>query len=302
MAKTRHALLLTGLLCPLAARAGTLVNDEAGRWVTLLASPPRRIVCLAPSVTEILFAIGAGETLVGRDAFSDFPAEALAVPVVGSDLEPSQEKVLGLRPDVVFTATTANRTDTAEALTRLGIAVYVTKTESLADLERTITDVGAVVGRSAEAARLWRSLRAGLDALRRDARRTPSVKTLVVVWNEPLFVVGPGSYTSELLRLAGGVNVAADGASGYPRYALERVLRAGPQVILVGSHKDDVVPKDRISFWARYDEIPAVKDKRVESVDGDLLFRAGPRAVEGARMLFDVLHGRGERSRAAARP
>ncbi|MFN7974223.1 MAG: cobalamin-binding protein [Acidobacteriota bacterium] len=266
------------------------MTDELGRSVALGAVPVRRVVCLAPSVTEILFALGAGDMLVGRDKFSDAPEAALAVPIVGSDLEPSHERILGLKPDVVFTATTANRQETAEDLERYGVPVFVTKTMSLADLRGTIVHVGAIVGKTPEAAKLVASIDEGLAKIRAEREKLPRVKTLIVVWNEPLMVVGPGSYTTEILEAAGGENVASDGSPGYPQYALERVLRAAPQVIVVGSHKDGGQVEDRVTFWTRYREIPAVRDGRVIPLDGDLLFRPGPRAVETARIVFDALY------------
>jgi iron complex transport system substrate-binding protein len=264
-------------------------EDEMGRKVTLRTWPARRVVSLAPSITEILFAIGAGDTLVGRDGYSNFPREVEAVPVVGTDLEPSLERVLGLRPDVVITATTANRIETVEELERVGLAAFTTHTESLGELDATIRSVGALVDRAAEAEALAARLRAGLDEVRRAAAGKPGVPTLVVVWNDPLYVVGKDTYAAELLALAGGRNVADDAGAGFPRYALERVLRNAPEVLIIGSHSTTGGPSDPAAYWSRWPTIPAVKSGRIHLVDGDVVFRPGPRVVEAARALRELL-------------
>jgi ABC-type Fe3+-hydroxamate transport system substrate-binding protein len=205
-------------------------------------------------------------------------------------MEPSIEKILGLRPDLVITATTANRRETRDALERLGVAVYVTRTDGLAEVNRTILDVGALVGRGAEAQALVARIDAGLADVRAAVHGAGAVPALVVVWSDPLFVVGKSTYTSDLMALAGARNIAEDAGAGFPKYSLDRVLRLGPRALVVGSHSTDDGAADPVGYWRRWPELPAVRDGRLHTMDGDLLFRPGPRVVEAARALAAVLH------------
>jgi iron complex transport system substrate-binding protein len=276
-----------------------VVRDEVGREVRLGKSPATRVVSLAANVTEILFALDAGETLVGVDVYSDWPEAARHIPRVGNEYEPSVEKIVALRPDVVITATTANRRETADALERLGVPVYVTRVEGLASVSRGIVDLGRLVGREAQGRALAARLEAGLDEVRAHAARSPRVPALIVVWSEPLFVVGPGTYAADILAAAGGENIAADGGAGFPKYALELVLRRAPEVLVIGSHRADDPHRDPFAYWRRFSSLPAVRSGRLYTIDGDFLFRPGPRLVDGARALYDLLHPQPARVHAA---
>jgi iron complex transport system substrate-binding protein len=295
MAKTRYAALLA--LVALSALAGCrssrrvvhVDHDELGRDVAFTTWPARRVVSLATSTTEILFAIGAGATVVGADIYANWPAEVAAVPRVGSQQEPSIEAIVALRPDVVVTATSANRQSTVEALERLGLPVFVTRTDDLAGLARTIVNLGALVGRRSAGEVLVQTIQAGLAQVQAQVQQHPRVRSLVVVWNDPLWVVGPKTYTGDLLALAGGDNIATDAGPGYPSYSLERVLRHAPEVLLMGTHTDERAG-DPWRDWRRFPTLPAVRNDRLVTVDGDLIFRPGPRAVEAAQMLAHALH------------
>jgi ABC-type Fe3+-hydroxamate transport system substrate-binding protein len=276
-------------------RVAHVERDELGRDVALSTWPARRVVSLATSNTEILFAIGAGATVVGVDVYANWPAAVTAVPRVGTQQEPSVEAVLGLRPDVVVSAMSANRQSTVEALERLGLPVFVTRTDDLAGLGRTIVDLGTLVGQRTAADALVHTIQAGLaqvqEQVREQAQQHPRVRALVLVWSDPLYVVGRQTYTADLLALAGGDNVAADAEPGYPRYSIERVLRQAPEVMVMGTHTDERTG-DPWHEWRRFPTLPAVRDGRLITVDGDLIFRPGPRAVEAAQTLARALHPR----------
>jgi iron complex transport system substrate-binding protein len=296
MAKTRYAALLVLVAlagCRGSRRIAHVERDELGRDVAFSTWPARRVVSLATSNTEILFAIGAGATVVGADVYANWPAAVTAVPRVGTQQEPSVEAVLGLRPDVVVSAMSANRQSTVEALERLGLPVFVTRTDDLAGLSRTIVDLGTLVGQRTAADALVHTIQAGLaqvqEQVRQQAQQVPRVRALVLVWSDPLYVVGRQTYTADLLALAGGDNVAADAEPGYPRYSLERVLRQAPEVIVMGTHTDERTG-DPWRDWRRFPTLPAVRDGRLVTVDGDLIFRPGPRAVEAAQTLARALH------------
>jgi iron complex transport system substrate-binding protein len=267
-----------------------VVVDTADHTVRLPAKV-ERIVSLAPSVTEILFAVGAGPKVVGVDRFSSWPPEARKVEVVGSDLEPSLERIVALRPDVVFSARTANPESTVRSLERLGISVYVSHAPTVGAVRRDIVQIGEVVGRRAEAEALSTRMEARIEALRGavsgDGGHGPLV--LVVVWPEPMTVAGPGSFVDELLRHVGARNLAGDAPVPFPTYGVERVIERQPDVIIVGTHAAGAPPLQPLERLP----VPAAKNRRIHLLDGDLLFRPGPRLVEGAEALVRALKGGG---------
>ncbi len=264
------------------------VTDEVGRRVKV-PRVARRIASLAPNTTELVCALGACDRLVGVDTFSDFPPEVKARQVLGTNLEPNIERLLALKPDLVLVATTANREESVQRLASLGLSVYTTRTTGLESLYATFRGVGGLLGKSAEAEALVSRTRARLGAVRAAHAGRPRPKALVVVWHDPLVTVGPASLPNELLELAGGDNVCADADAAFPRYPIERVLARGPEVIVVGTHAQ----RAAVEHWARWPTLPAVKAGRVLAIDGDLLFRPGPRVAEGAEALGRALFAGG---------
>ena len=246
----------------------------------------RRIVSLAPSSTEIVYALGAGDRVVGVDQYSDWPPAAATVPRVGSDLAPSVERILALKPDVVFVATSANSRELPGELERLGIRVVISRIETLDDLWRDIVQSGDAIDKHDAAAALVEKLRARLAAAHARVAALPPVKALVVVWADPLTVAGGHSFVDDVIRAAGGDNIAGDSAQPYPQYSVERMLARAPEVIVVGSHKGG----PSLAPLVAHTSLPAVKNGRVHSVDGDLLFRPGPRLVEGVELLARLFH------------
>jgi cobalamin transport system substrate-binding protein len=279
------ALLWAG--CPhKQAPAGTRqITDGAGRQVRL--GRVRRAVSLAPSSTEILYALGAGSLLVGVDRYSNWPPEAQRVERVGADIDPSLERVLALRPDVVLTAASANTEATVRSLERLGLPVIVSQAATVEDVYRDVQLLGEVVERRAEAAHLVGGMRARLEAVGARVRGLPPVRAAVVVWSQPLVLAGGKSHVAELLRAAGGINLADDSPQPFPTYSLERLLERAPEVLIVGSHADVTPP---LAPLEALKSLPAVRDHRLVLVDGDVLFRPGPRLPEAVETLGRALH------------
>jgi len=264
-----------------------VVIDEIGRRVVLPPRPLARLISIAPNVTELLFALDLGERVVGVDKYSDAPADRLTgLPRVGSNYEPSVEAIVGLRPDLVLTATSANRRETAELLTGLHVPVFATDTRLLVDVFRTTRVLGQLFGRDALAARLNARAEAELAAVRKAVAGRPKVRTLIAVWDRPLYVAGRDTFVDDLLTVAGGENVAGD-ARGFVIYPLEKILKAAPEVVIVPLHGRDEAP---LAGWNRWVDLPAVQNHRVLGVEDALVIRAGPRVGEGARRLARVLH------------
>ena len=250
---------------------------------------PSRIVSLAPNLTEVLFALGAGDRVVGVSSFSTFPPEARRRPVVGGDINPSLERILGLRPDLVLAATTANSLQDAERLSRLGLPVYVSRAQRLADIPATYLAVGRLVGREAAGRALAGTLEGEMAAVVAAVRGAPRRSVLFVLWEQPLLVVAGGNHVDDLLALAGGENVARHAPGSFPRFSMEEVLGRQPEVILISSH--GVAPGgDPLTRWSRWGALRAVRDGRVHAIDGDLVLRPGPRIGRGLAMLARLLH------------
>ncbi|PYO56444.1 MAG: cobalamin-binding protein [Candidatus Rokuibacteriota bacterium] len=292
------ALLLPVLLLPAAAAAFS-VTDQTGRRVTLDA-PPRRIVSLVPSVTELVFAIGAQDTLVGVTDFCDYPAAARQKPRVGGMVAPSLETLVALKPDLVVATTAGNREETVTQLERLRIPVYLVNPARVADVLDLISRLGALTGHEGAAAELAASLDMRIKAVLARVAALPRPRVLYVLWPEPLIVPGRGALVSELLALAGGDSVTADAAEPYPRYSLEAAVARAPEVIILASHGSRQGPLDR-GKWERFTSLPAVKAGRLYTADGNLLHRYGPRVVDGLERLARLIHpeaftGRGDLS------
>jgi len=263
------------------------VTDELGRQLSLPPGPPARVVSLAPNVTELLFALGVGDRVVGVDGYSDEPAPRLAsLARVGSNYDPSFEAVLALRPALVITSTSANRRETAERLTTLGVPVYVTHTPRLADVFVTLRHLGILFEAEARARALEADLQRQVAEVRRQVAGEPAVPVLVAVWDKPLYVAGRDTFVDDLVTEAGGLNVTHD-VTGFVVYPLEKILAARPAVIVMPLHGRDHVP---LEGWKRWPELPAVQSGRVVGVDDALVSRAGPRLGLGAQAMARLLH------------
>ncbi|MBI4391220.1 MAG: cobalamin-binding protein [candidate division NC10 bacterium] len=283
-------LALTAALLAVGAPAEAAgVRDMTGRSVEV---PPtvRRVVSLAPSLTEILFALGAGDLTVGVTDFCDYPPAAAAKPKVGTVLAPNAEVVLTLRPDLVLATTEGNRQETVLLLERLGLAVFVVRPEGLDGVYASIQAVGRLVGRPTRARALVEVMRSRVGWVAAQVARRPRVRVLYVLWPDPLITAGRGSIIDALLHLAGGENVAGGIALRYPRLGLEEVLRVDPEVILLAGMGSRPLRPEAVPGWEGWQVLPAVRAGRVRSLDGDLLHRPGPRIVEGLEAMARALH------------
>ena len=282
-------LLVLAALLGLAAPAHALsVRDMLGREVTL-AAPPARIVSLVPSVTEILFALGAEDRLVGVTDFCDYPPAARRKPRVGGMLTPSLEVIAALRPDLVVATTEGNREETFAQLRRLGVPVYLVAAHHLADVWDAIARLGALTGREAAAGPLLAGLRARVRAVEQAVAPRPRPRVLYVLWPEPLIVPGRESLVTELIGIAGGRSISASEGTDYPRFALEAAVARAPEVILLANHSASAGPIDR-ERWRGLTSVPAIHAGRLHAVDGDLLHRYGPRVVDGLERLARAIH------------
>jgi iron complex transport system substrate-binding protein len=275
------------LLCGPAA-AGLFV-DEAGRKV-MVPGEPRRIVSLAPSVTEILFALGLEERVVGVTEFSNHPPEAAAKPRVGSFVRLNAERILDLAPDLAIGTVEGNRIELVRLLEDAGVAVYAVNPQSVKGMIRTVAGLGAVCGVEDRGDALARDLEARLGRVAERIRASMRPRVFLQINTSPIMSVNRDSLHHDVIRLAGGDNITADHAATYPRVNLEEVLAKGPDVILISSMERGGEFEEARQAWFQWKTIPAVKSGRVHLVDSDLIDRPSPRIIEGLEAVAELLH------------
>jgi iron complex transport system substrate-binding protein len=283
------AAITAACLLVVALPAGAVTTrDMTGRDVTLAASP-QRIVSLVPSVTEILYALGAEHLLVGVTDFCDFPPEARRRPKVGGMVAPSLEAIIALRPDLVIATNEGTREDTFTQLSRVGVPVYLVAARHVDDVTSLMRRLGELTGREAAAGPLVAGLEQRIEAVKKAVLPLARPRVLYVLWPEPLIVPGRGALVTELIQLAGGQSLSADDPDAWPRYSLEAAVAKSPEVILLANHGagTGAVAVDK---WKRLTSLPAVKSGRLLSVNGDLLHRYGPRFVDGLEQLARAIH------------
>jgi iron complex transport system substrate-binding protein len=279
-------LLAASLLASPWAGASVELRDDSGA-VLRLERPARRIVSLAPHVTELLFAAGAGERLVGVVQFSNFPEAARAVPEVGSFSALDLEAIAALRPDVVVAWHSGNRGEQLDRLRALGIPVYLTEPRRLEDVAASLRALGRLAGSEAAAeaaARAFEARRA--DLARRYAARPP-VRTFYQIWDRPLMTVNGQHLISDALRLCGGENVFADLPQLAPTLSVEGVLAANPEAV-VASGMGEARP-DWLDAWRHWPRLTAAARGNLFFVPPDLIQRHTPRILDGAEQLCRAL-------------
>jgi len=259
------------------------------------ATPPARIISLAPSVTEILFALGAGGRMVGRTTHCNYPPAAASLPAVG-DLALDYDRIVALRPDLVITES-INRPEIVERLRHLSLRVETVRSGTLAEYRDTLRALGSLTGEDGAARRLvgqlddvLKDMRARTAALPMDSRP----RVFVEIGERPLWTAARGSFIDEMVTLVGGSNVFGDLGEPYPKLDPEAVVARDPEVVVLTA-SDVSAFRERPGFGA----VNAVRSGRVYRIDADLLVRPSPRLVQGIRTLAGWVS---PPRRAAARP
>jgi iron complex transport system substrate-binding protein len=269
------------------AAALTLI-DMTGRAVTL-AGPPQRIVSLVPSATEIIFALGGDERLVGVTDFCDFPPAARRKRSVGGMIAPSLEIVTALTPDLVIGTREGNRHETFVQIQRLGIPVYLVHADSVPEMLDVVARLGRLTGRGDAVGPLVARLEQRVQAVSGAVKGLRRPRVLYVLWPEPLIVPARASLITELIGLAGGDSITAGEAGDYPRFSIEAAVARAPEVIVLADHGSGTGTQQR-DKWERLRSLPAVRAGRLHSVDGSVLHRYGPRVVDGLEQLARAIH------------
>jgi len=253
----------------------------------LRAWPGQRIVSLAPSVTETLFAIGAGPEVVGVSQYCDYPPEVVKLPKVGSFLTPNMEAIVGLRPGLIIGLETSANAREIHALQRMGYRILLTNDDSLEGIEDGIRTIGEGTGHVRQALELLNSLHVRMRKVEERLKVVAPRKVLVVVGHNPLVAVG-GGYLNQLLRMADCINIAAGFGVEWPRVGVEYVIAAAPEVILDGQMGSERAAPS--GFWDRYPVIPAVRNHRIYGYDQNEMLRPGPRVGKTLQTLAALIH------------
>jgi iron complex transport system substrate-binding protein len=293
-AALRAALLALCALLPAPARSGDLLAPRAESlarggpvWVGTPPAAPRRVVALAPSLTDVVLALGLRDRLVGVTSVDDAP-EVRSLPRVGGFVDPNPEAILGLRPDLVLWVTDGAALAPMRRLAELArasgaFAILALDVVSVADVLATPRVVGEALGAPEAGRRLSAELSAQVERVRARSRGLPRRRVLFVVGREPLVVAGPGSFPDELLRIAGCENAVA-GSRPWPVYPVEKAIAADPDLVV------DAAVNEQAEGIARLSAIPAVRAGRVVRLPGDDLLRPGPRMIRGLEELMIALH------------
>ena len=277
--------LIAGLL-PGMTGAQIRVTDDTGQ-ILVIEKPARRIVSLAPHITELLFAAGAGGHVTGVSGFSDHPPAARELPRVGSAASLDLERIIALQPDLVVAWQSGNPADQIDRLRALGVTVFMSEPRFLADIVTTLMRFGELAATRSRAQTAAAAFSSRLAGLRARYAGKPPVRVFYQVWDRPLMTIGGEHIISDVIRLCGGINVFAGMPQLAPQVGIEAVLQHDPQVIIAASSDQGsaTVPGD----WQRWNRMSAVRNAHLYTVPGDVLVRQTPRILDGAEAVCEIL-------------
>jgi cobalamin transport system substrate-binding protein len=265
------------------------VIDQLGRHLTVPENP-ERIVSLAPSITEIVFALGQGYRLKGVTTYSDFPPEAEKLPKVGSYVELDLEKIVALRPDLCIATKDGNPIAVARRLESMKIPVYAVDPRNLETVMQTVQEIGGLLNVQEKADKLVQRMNLRIQKIKSlVAKTTYRPRVFFQIGVSPIVSVGSHTFSNELIALAGGKNLA-QGPIAYPRYSIEQVLALSPEVIIITSMARAAVFKQVKAEWSRWPTMPAVRHHRIYIEDSNLFDRPTPRLVDGLELLARLIH------------
>jgi iron complex transport system substrate-binding protein len=276
------------LLLPAGVAAKT-VTDQLGRTVSI-AGHPQRIVAMAPSITEIVFALGLSEKLVGATQFSNYPPAAQKLPKVGSYIRLDVEKIVSLRPDLCIAVKDGNPIFVVQKLESVDIPVYAVDPRNLEAVMDTLLELGRLLDVNDRAQSVVALMRDRIGRVeRRVSCTTHRPGVFFQIGISPIVTVGTNTFIHELIIHAGGTNLT-QGPIPYPRFSKEQVIGLGPEVIIITSMARGTVFERVKEEWRKWHEMPAVKNDRIHLVDSDIFDRASPRLLDGLELLARLIH------------
>jgi len=265
------------------------VTDETGR-VVKIPQPVRRIVSLAPSITETIYALGLQDRLVGDTDYCDYPADATKKHKVGGAINPNMEEVAALKPDVVLVVKSLNRLETVRALERIGIAVYSTDPHTLQDVVGSLKKLSSVLGADQAGNTLNEDLERRLGTVQKKLNGAATKRVLFVVWTEPLMSVGRKTFIADVLEHAGATSVV-DSRQDWPQYSLEEAVRLQPEYLVFASSHSETAHNDAeaLALKPGWSSLEAIKNRKIVVIS-EAINRPGPRIVDAVEELARQLH------------
>lgn len=280
----RLGLLVICLLLSLPLQAAVSVSDDFGQTITL-PQPARRIVSLAPHITELLFAAGAGAAVVGTSEYSDYPDAATRIARIGGGGGLDLEAIIALQPDLVVAWQSGNPPGQVQRLQELGLRVFRSEPHTLQDIPRTLQRLGQLAGTAAAAQPVMDVFIRRLHALRERYASRPPVSVFYQVWDQPLMTVNGAHLVNDVLQLCGGENIFADLPVLAPQVSIEAVLARNPQAIIIAADHDDAATLT--AAWQRWPQLQAVRNAHLYTLRRELLVRHTVRILDGAEQLCD---------------
>lgn len=259
------------------------IADDLGRKIQI-PEKVERVVSLAPNLTENIFAVGAGDRLVGVTTFCNYPEEAQKIAKVGDTISPNMETIIALKPQIVFVSTASQIETFTKQLEAQNITVFVMNPKSLDDVLTNLSQLGEIFGTRMRTAELLNILQTRIIEINENVAGKPKVKTFVQISKEPLFTVGKESFLTEIIERAGGVSVTKDVPTAYPKLSKETALALNPDVLILSESPDNTEPNEV------FKNSNAVKKEKVFKINADILSRPSPRLIDGLEQIAEVLH------------
>ncbi len=263
------------------------ITDETGKRLRVPAKI-ERVVSLAPNLTEIVYAVGAGKRLVGNTTYCNYPPEAKDVAKVGDTMQPNIESIIALHPQLVLVSTASQLEAFTRQMEQQNIPIYVTDPRDMAGVLRTIQSVGEILGERERAIQVVGDLRKRASLVEETVKGRKPMRVFYQVSREPLYTAGRDSFITDLIKRAGGESVTADVPGAWPTYSQESALAAQPDAIILPTY--DSMDQGNMEIAAALKNSPAAKNKRTYGINGDLLSRPGPRLVDGLEEIARKLH------------
>ena len=269
------------------------ITDQLGRTVTINNTHPQKIISLAPSNTEILFALGLGDRIVGVTTYCNYPPEATTKPNIGDYNTPNLEEIIAKEPDLVL-ATEVHQTTLIPQLEAQGITVIGLSPKTIDQVMDSITLVGQITGQVDEAASLVNDMQERINAIKdktRELSEAQKPRVFYIIWHDPIWTTGANTFADALIQIAGGVNIAGQ-LEGYVDISLEAVIAANPQVIIagVGMGTGEDAPLEYMKTEPRLEGLDARQNNSIYGVNMDIVGRPGPRIVDALEEFFRLIH------------
>ncbi|MBR7779705.1 cobalamin-binding protein [Undibacterium rugosum] len=271
---------------PVTAPAQLTVTDDLGRQVTL-SKPAQRVISLAPHVTELIFAAGAGDKIVATVSYSDFPEAAKAIPRIGDLRQLDMERILAAKPDLIVVWMHGAFDRQLELLKQSGVPFFFSEPHQMEHIPETLSKLGLLMGTSKKAELAATDFRTQWQQITSRYAQKPIVRTFYQVWNKPLYTLNEKHIINDVLRSCGGENIYGKLAATAPVVGLESVLQENPELILAAENKKHA--GQMLEQWKSFPTLLANKNHNLVAIDGDLMNRPGPRLIDGARAMCEAL-------------